>query len=339
MSDAAPITNALAEKDHEIISEFQRWCVSGGRSPATARKYAALVRAMIRAGTFRVDGFCAQNLLENLQVVAALLARPGPNISASTTGSRLVAVHRFIKYRAPELGLDASATIRQLDDLLPRQETDSWFLPGTLLGGGRDRRRPRHPSLDVEDLHRLLGAATNSDGYRAARDRALVAALIFTGLRPSDVARLRWEQFSLVLTPGGHVRRAVDVERGGRPLRLPIYSPAAEAFDALEEVAEGLGIGREGPVFRRSPRVNSPLAARAIRDIFVAACSRAGLTPPEFAEVRSTTAWWLLSSGASEPAAMAALGLKDARALDKLVAPHRALSAQRRVSEHLDPVI
>jgi integrase len=338
MSDAAGSTHAQAEKDHEIISEFQRWCVSGGSSPATARKYSALVRAMIREGTSRVNGLCAQNLLENLEVIAALLARPGPDIAASTTGGRLVAIHRFIKYRAPGLGMDASTTIRQLDDLLPRQETQSWFLPGTLLGGARDRRRARHPSLDVEDLHRLLDAAATPAGYRSARDRALVAALIFTGLRPSDVARLRWEQFSLVLTPGGHVRRVVDVERGGRPLRLPIISPAAEAFDVLEEAAEGLGIGREGPVFRRSPRVNSPLAARAIRDIFVVACGRAGLAPPEFAEVRSTTAWWLLSSGASEPAAMAALGLKDARALDKLVAPHRALSAQRRVSEHLDPV-
>jgi integrase len=127
---------------------------------------------------------------------------------------------------------------------MPRRATGRWFLVGTVLGGARDRRRPRHPSLDVDDLLRLLDAAATAIGYRGTRDRALVAALVFTGLRPSDVALLHWEQFDLALAPDGHVRRVVTVERSGGQIRLPIISPAADSFDALEEVRGALGIGR-----------------------------------------------------------------------------------------------
>ncbi|MDP9364898.1 MAG: hypothetical protein M3Q10_11865, partial [Chloroflexota bacterium] len=69
--------------------------------------------------------------------------------------------------------------------------------------------------------------------------------------------------------------------------------------------------------------------------VLVTACRRAGLPAAEASEVRAGCAHWLRAQGLSEHEVAAALGLARVRSVDRLLARHAALDAQRRVRERL----
>ncbi len=83
-------------------------------------------------------------------------------------------------------------------------------------------------------------------------------------------------------------------------------------------------------------RPGAPLSYRAARDVLTDACRRAGLPPATAAELRAGCAWWLRAQGLAEHEAMGVLGLARVRSVDRLLAPHRALAAQRRAREVVD---
>jgi integrase len=307
----------------------------------TVRKEVYQLRSIIREA-HRIDpAFTLSKIAHNLNIVATILIGPAEAITESTARTRLVAVHELLTYLAHDVegGASSAALIAHLDALLPARTTRRWNLAGTLLSGSKTRRRPRHPCLDRADLQRLIENAGAGGGYIGVRDRALVTLLTFSGIRISELVMVGWHDLDLVLRPNGSLRRTLAVERGRSAITLPLLPLAAEAVSDLQRAHELLGVALVGPLLRRSAATPSPLGERRVKQILAEACRCAGLPAVELAEIRSGLAWSLLVDGFSEPEVMRILGLRDARSLDRLVAPHRALVAQRRVGEHLDSLL
>jgi len=275
-------------------------------------------------------------LFADLERVARALREPARPIAQSTGLARLLAAQRFIRIIGPRLGRDPAADLDALDRSLPARRQTGWHAAGTVVAGAKGRRRRRAPTLDTVDLHRLIEAAGGATGAaRAARDRALVALHCFSGLRPEEIACVRWEDLGLTNADGEYRRLTAAVVRGGRPLQLPIPGPAAGELRALAGVA-GDGVDPlAGPVFvaRASGR---SLGYRAARDVLRAACRRSGIPPVETADLRAAFAHWLLAQGLSDHEVAAVLGVARVRSVDRLLRRHRALDAQRRVREMLE---
>lgn len=272
-------------------------------------------------------------LFADLERVARILREPARPIARSTGLARLVATQRFVQIIGPRLARDPAADLDTLDRLLPARRQAGWHAAGTVVAGTKGRRRRRAPTLDAVDLHRLVEAAGGATGAaRAARDRALVALHCFSGLRPEEIARLRWEDLDLANADGGYRRLTAAVVRGGRPLQLPVPGPAAGELEALAGVAGDGGDPLAGPVFRARASGRS-LGYRAARDVLRAACRRSGIPPIETADLRAAFAHWLLAQGLSDHEVAAVLGVARVRSVDRLLRRHRALDAQRRVRE------
>ena len=70
-----------------------------------------------------------------------------------------------------------------------------------------------------------------------------------------------------------------------------------------------------------------------MREILRKACHAAGYPPLDATALRAACAYWLGSIGLSDHQVAQALGLARVRSLDTLLRGHRALDAQRQVSE------
>ncbi len=275
-------------------------------------------------------------LFADLERVAHVLREPVRPIARSTGLARLLAAQRFIRIIGPRLGRDPAADLDALDRSLPARRQAGWHTAGTVVAGAKGRRRRRAPTLDTADLHRLVEAAGGATGAaRAARDRALVALHCFSGLRPEEIVRLRWEDLGLTIADGGYRRLTAAVVRGGRHLQLPVPSPAAGELEVLAGVTEEGGDPLAGPVFRARASGLS-LGYRAARNVLRAACRRSGIPPVESADLRAAFAHWLLAQGLSDHEVGAVLGVARVRSVDRLLSRHRALDAQRRVRELLE---
>jgi len=265
-----------------------------------------------------------------------LLEPPVP-ISRATGRARLVAVQRFLRVMGPAMGRDPAADLAVLDTLLPARASPGWHSAGTLVAGQASRRRPRGPTLDAADLHRILEAAGDAEApMRAIRDRALVAVQCFSGLRAEEALALRWEDVATDLAGAGRFGLTATVRRGDRSVRLLLPGPSGEAMEALRDYAQRPGALASEPVFRAGGRSDRPLSYRGARKILVAACRRAGLPAAVSADLRAGCAHWLRSQGLSEHEVAMVLGLARVRSVDRLLSRHVALDAQRRVREHRD---
>ncbi len=271
----------------------------------------------------------------DVALIGRVLREPGAPISRSTGRSRLRAAQRFMRVVSPRLGRDPAVDVASLDALLPARPTPSWHSAGTLVAGEIGRRRRRGPTLDGVDLRRIVDAAGERGGGSAVRDRALTAALCFSGLRIEEAIALRWEDLATRLTPMGYYGLTAAVERRGRWLRLPLPGPSADALEALRESVDRAGEEPSGHLFRTSRRPDRPLGYRAARNVLVEACRRAGLPPAESSELRAGCAHWLRAQGLSEHEVASVLGLARVRSVDRLLARHAALDAQRRVRDQL----
>lgn len=274
-------------------------------------------------------------LFADLERVARALREPVRPIARSTGLARLLAAQRFIRIIGPRLGRDPAADLDALDRSLPARRQAGWHAAGTVVAGANGRSRRRGPTLDTVDLHRLVEAAGGATGSaRFARDRALVALHCFSGLRPEEIVRLRWENLDLTVSDAGYRRLTAAVGRGGRHLRLPLPGPAAGELEALARVSGGGVDVLAGPVFAARASGRS-LGYRAARDVLRAACRRLGMPPVETADLRAAFAHWLLAQGLSDHEVAAVLGVARVRSVDRLLRRHRALDAQRSVREML----
>jgi integrase len=322
---AAPPTPADPEGE-ALLAAFRAARLDEGASPASVRREVAQLRALARVVGGAAGPASPATLLARPDLVARALREPRAAVARATGRARLVAIQRFVELVGPRLGRDPAADRAALDRLLPRRRGRGWHDGGVAVAGGRGCRR-RGPTLGPAELARLVEAAAEG------RDRTLVALACYSGLRPEELAALRWED--LAVAGGGYGGPAARVTRRGQAVWLPLAEPARAAVEARAAALGGAVGALAGPVLPRRGEPGRALSYRAARDVLAAACRRAGLPPATAAELRAGCAWWLRTQGLSDHEVMAVLGLASVRAVDRLLAGHRALAAQRRVREVL----
>jgi integrase len=179
-------------------------------------------------------------------------------------------------------------------------------------------------------LAHIVAGAAGRNGYRDRRNHAIVALHCFSGLQAGEIAALRRLQ---VIAEESSGQVIIEILRAGRFLRLPLPEPAAVPLLALLADPEASLHEPTAYVFRRNKAGDQPLSAQALRAILVHACKQAGLPGVTAADLRAAFAYWLRLQGLSEHEAATVLGLEQARSLDRLLARHKSLDAQRQVRE------
>lgn len=320
----------------ELLDRFKERRLQEGAHPRSIARERSQLRSLVRESR-EVGGPCElHTLFASLDVVAKVICEPLTPIAASTGRARLIVAQRFIRLLASIDGDDAEDRIAQLDALLPSVRPRNWHQAGSVTAGSRNRSRRRGPTLDTQDLQRIVLAAGEVSTTNRVRNRALAALHCFSGLRPEEIVALDWEQIEVVHQADDNAALCVTIARAGRQLRLPIPKQAASTLAELASKSGKALITMAGPVFRPRARSSARLSYRAAREIVRKACNRAGLPAVEAPELRAAYARWLGSIGMSDHEIAAILGLERVRSVDRLLARHRALDAQRQVREVLD---
>jgi integrase len=315
-----------------LLIHYRQSRLDAGANPNTVAREVSQLRSLARAAEGQV---ALQALFADPLVLAQALLDPTAPISASTGRCRLIAAQRFIHQFGARVGIEnISQFLAALDRLLPARTQRDWQASGTIVAGAKTRRRPQGPTLSPVDLERIVEAVDASRGYRGRRDRALVALHCYSGLRPSELVALRRCQ---VVINRDSEQLWVQLCRGGRLLRLLLAGPAASPLLAICWPAIGDLTATDGyHIFRRVEHRDQPLSLRAVRKIVQHACNSAGFPLASAADLRAAFATWLRAQGLSDHETAEVLGLEQVRTLDRLVARHVALDAQRQVREILE---
>ncbi|MDP8908632.1 MAG: hypothetical protein M3N47_05845, partial [Chloroflexota bacterium] len=238
-----------------LLATFRAARAAEDAHPRPVAREVGQLRAFVREASMTHPGVTLRMLLADIELLARTLREPAAAISRSTGRARLLAVQRGIRILGPSLGRDPGADLDVLDARLPARRSSGWHTTGMLVAGTAGRRRRRGPTLDAVDHHRLVDAAGETGGACALRDRALVALHCFSGLRPEEIVRLRWEDLATELTVNGHSGLTATVERGGvvrRPDRGYVR-PGHLRPRRVRSPAQLLGRPRRAPR-RLSPR-------------------------------------------------------------------------------------
>ena len=292
----------------------------------TARKEIAQLRSLARLA-YRKD-FTPETVFRHPSLLADVLLHPSAAIVKSTGHARLIAAQRFIKLCGAEISIqDPDSFLDSLHAELPNQGGAQWNNAGTIVAGGKSTKRSQNPTLLPSHLNLIVSGSFPGSSYRHIRNRALVAAYCFTGLRPEEIVSLTVRQ--LLQMRESRLTYA-EIWRNGTPLRLPIIDDAA--FHIRVHLASQ---SQDGYIFARSRSHPTPLTVRAARNIVQEACFRVGLPAMTSTELRSSFAFLLKGRNCSDHEVAWVLGLKQVRTVDRLLARHLELDAQRAVHEFL----
>jgi len=233
--------------------------------------------------------------------------------------------------------VDAEAVLAAVASRLPARPGTRWYTDSVVLGGVRGRRRRRCPTLSPADLRAVVDAVAGT-GFRGVRDRALVALHCFSGLRPGEIAELRWEQLGESLLAYRYSGLTARVRRGGREVSLILLPEAAVPLATLRALSGAADVTRSvGPspvaMFHRTASSPRALTERAVHAVVRRSVAAAGLPPVGAAGLRAAFAHWLRCGGLSDHEVRDVLGLVRVRTVDQLLRPHAALDAQRSVRE------
>ena len=264
----------------DLDTALDRWMaqlkVERNLSPHTisayARDLAQLFGHLERAGVASPGGVTAAHL------TAFLLARARGGVGARSRARALSAIRGFFKFLRLERELDADPTAVVDAPRLARK------LPEVLSEG---------------DVDRLL-AAPDRATPRGLRDAAMIETLYATGLRVSELIKLRVEDLDL----GAGCLRATGK---GRKQRLVPLGDVARAL-----IGEYLAIrgGAAGPVFLS--RLGRGMTRQGFWKILAAHARAAGIRSPVHPHrLRHSFATHLLAHGADLRAVQAMLGHAD----------------------------
>ena len=174
----------------------------------------------------------------------------------------------------------------------------------------RERSRPRQGVPLVRatrQLPRILSPAevdALTAALRTHRDRAMVAAMVFGGLRRCEVLGLRLEDLRAA------ERRVFITEgKGGRQRLIPVSARFFAAVAAYLDAERPPG-ARTDRVFLvlKGPRRGQPLSAKGMEEILTAARRRAGLGHATCHELRHTCLTRLREAGMALEAVQAQAG-------------------------------
>jgi integrase/recombinase XerD len=174
----------------------------------------------------------------------------------------------------------------------------------------RERTRPRQGVPLMRSTRRLPQILSPSEvdaltgALHTHRDRAMVAAMVFAGLRRCEVLGLRLEDLRVA------ERRVFIVEgKGGRQRLIPV---SGRFFTAVADYLNTERPARIGTdrlfVALKGPRRGQPLSAKGMDEILTAARRRAGLRHATCHELRHTCLTRLREAGMALEAVQAQAG-------------------------------
>jgi integrase/recombinase XerD len=215
---------------------------------------------------------------------------PG-GVATSTVARRLSIVAGFFAYLLARGDIDANPVPRGL----PTRRERSRPGQGVPLTR-RTRRLPR--ILTPEEVDAL------SVALRTHRDRAMVAAMVFGGLRRCEVLGLRLEDLRVA------ERRVFIAEgKGGHQRLVPVSSRFFAAVAAYLDAERPAGAETDRVfVVLKGPTRGRPLSVRGLDEVLAGARRRAGLSHATCHELRHTCLTRLREAGMALEAVQAQAG-------------------------------
>lgn len=183
-----------------------------------------------------------------------------------------------------------------------------WTQLDPTAGIERKREAPRTSYLTLEELRAFEQARLEALANREAHPGALVALrlLMLTGCRPSELARLTWEEYH----PDSRTLRLKQAKTGPRTVALS--NAAADLLDQHRLDRKG---AKRGPVFGYYG--GKPLAIASLRAAFWTVAKRAGLpigrSGFRLYDLRRSFGTLLIQSGTETALVAQALGHADER--------------------------
>jgi len=327
----------LDPESEYLLEGFARWRRAAGAQANTVEREVCQLRSLARAAGSPGSPVPLAALARDPAPAALALREPPAPLARSTNRARLAALQRFLAFTH---GDAAAQVIDSLRALLPAERGVTWQRQGVAVAGTLERLRPQGATLSPADLAAIVECAgrvrERGTERTRARDTALVALHCYSGLRPDEAVRLRWEQLSSELTDGGRYGLTAAVQRRGRGLRLPLPDAAAEPLLRLAELG-GNAIGQlTGVAFGTGRERRRPMSRRAARDTVRAACTAAGFPRAEAVDLRAAFAYWLRAALGMQDAEVAqVLGAAQVRTVDRLLDRQKKLNAQRAAAEVL----
>jgi len=204
---------------------------------------------------------------------------PG-GVATSTVARRLSIVSGFFAYLVARGDITANPVPRGL----PTRRERSRPGQGVPLTR-RTRRLPR--ILTPEEVDQLNAA------LRTHRDRAMVAAMVFGGLRRCEVLGLRLEDLRVA------ERRVFIAEgKGGHQRLVPVSSRFFAAVAAYLDTERSAGADTDRVfVVLKGPTRGGPLSVRGLDEVLAGARRRAGLAHATCHELRNTCLTRLREAG------------------------------------------
>jgi integrase/recombinase XerD len=212
-------------------------------------------------------------------------------VAISTVARRLSIISGFFAYLQARGDIDANPVPRGL----PTRRERSRPGQGVPLTR-RARRLPR--ILTPAEVDALTGA------LRTHRDRAMVAAMVFGGLRRCEVLGLRLEDLRVA------ERRVFIAEgKGGHQRLVPVSSRFFAAVAAYLDTERPPGVDTDRVfVVLKGPNRGKPLSAKGLDEVLAGARRRAGLDHATCHELRHTCLTRLREAGMALEAVQAQAG-------------------------------
>ena len=325
-SDVTNASEPIDDRWKHLLRLFRQRRSQEECDDATTRKEVSQLRSLARLACRK--GFTPESVFRLPSLLADILLHPSAAIAKSAGNARLIAAQRFIRLCGTEIGIqDPDSFLDSLHAELPSQGGSQWHNDGTIVAGGKRRKRSQNPTLLPSHLNLIVSGGFPGSSYRHVRNRALLAAHCFTGLRPEEIVDLTTTQ--LLQVAGSRLTYA-EIWRNGTPMRLPIVD------DAMFHIRAHLASqSQEGFIFTRSQSDPKLLTVRAARNLVQEACFNVGLPAMTATELRSAFAFLLKGRDLSDHEVASVLGLKQVRTVDRLLARHKELAAQRRAHEIL----
>lgn len=226
---------------------------------------------------------------QRLQPVGTAAERAG--VAISTVARRLSMVSGFFAYLVARGDIEANPVPRGLPTRRERLRPGQG-VPLTR----RTRRLPR--ILTPEEVDALTAA------LRTHRDRAMVAAMVFGGLRRCEVLGLRLEDLRVA------ERRVFIADgKGGHQRLVPVSSRFFAAVTAYLDTERPAAADTDRVfVVLKGPTRGRPLTAAGLDEVLAGARSRAGLTHATCHELRHTCLTRLREAGMALEAVQAQAG-------------------------------
>ncbi len=220
-----------SERLLDVYSEARSSAGVSATAIATERSH---LRSLVHASAFLGGPDTLTALLCAPEQLARVLVAPPTPISRSSGLGRLRAVQKCLQLLGPSHRWDILTTLSAINVQLPRHPVHNWHSTGLHVAGAFVRQRAPTPTLEQDDLIRLICAAgMGKSAIKATRDTAIVALLCFTGLRAQDLPTLLWEDVFPAVLPDGQVGLVMRCTRRDSSAQLPVLGPARERATCL----------------------------------------------------------------------------------------------------------